>query len=132
MNHVDRTEMTDRFNTIYLGDSLLQKVELKTTEAECQLTFNAGKVLKASGASIFDPRARFEPAQLTFHGVRAISCHGGVYRLNATVVDFAAQPADAPDHIEFSFDLTGGHDPDAFLVTIKIVAVRFEFGPGNP
>ncbi|WP_338873172.1 hypothetical protein [Myxococcus stipitatus] len=64
-----RTEFVSRFNDLYLGDSLLQSVEFKIPEAECRLTFSAGKVLKAGGGSIFEAEARFAPALLRLQGV---------------------------------------------------------------
>jgi hypothetical protein len=126
---MDRTEIVTRFNRLYLGDSLLQQVELKIGEAECRLTFNAGKVLKAEGGSIFEPEAKFAPAVLRLQGVRSISCEGGRYQLNSTVLDFGATPSEDRVHIDFYFDLTGGTDPDAFMVKVKFEARGFDFGP---
>jgi len=126
---MDRTEIVREFNRLYLGDSLLQQVVLDIMEATCRLKFNAGKVLKAERASIFEPEAKFEPASLRFQGVRSLSCAGGPYQLNSTVVDFGAAPSGDRDYIEFYFDLTGGTDPEAFMVQVKILAKYFEFGP---
>jgi hypothetical protein len=121
--------MDREFNRLYLGDSLLQQVVLDIGEAKCQLKFNAGKVLKAEGASIFEPEAKFEPAFLRFRGVRSLCCEGGPYQLNSTVVDFGAAPSEDSDCIEFYFDLTGGTDPEAFMVKVKVLAKYFEFAP---
>ncbi len=126
---MDRTEMMTGFNRLYLGDSLLQQVELKIVDAECRLRFNAGMVLKAKEASIFEPEAKYAPAVLRLEGVRSITFEGGRYQLNSTVVDFGAVPGTDCDHIEFYFDLTGGVDPDAFLVRLKFEAKAFAFGP---
>ena len=123
---MDVGETVGRFNKLYLGDSLLQQVVLDIAEARCLLKFNAGKVLKAEGASIFEPQEKHEPALLRFDGVRSISCDGR-YQLNSTVVDFGSAPA-GDDHVEFYFDLTGGADRDAFLVRVKVLATSFEFG----
>lgn len=127
---MDRARLASTFNELYLGDSLLEAIELKTAQAECRLRFNAGKILKGNGASIFDPKARFEPALLCLHGVRSIAC-GGVYQLNSTVVDFGAAATADGQYVDFYFDLTGGTDPDAYLVRINIVARSFDFGPWN-
>lgn len=126
---MDRTDLVREFNRLYLGDSLLQQVVLDIGEAKCQLRFNAGKVLKAEGASIFEPEAKFEPALLRFRGVRSLYCEGGPYQLNSTVVDFGAAPSGDGDYIEFYFDLTGGTDPEAFMVKLKVLAKYFEFVP---
>ncbi|WP_257450598.1 hypothetical protein [Archangium lipolyticum] len=128
---MERTKIISRFNTLYLGDSLLQQVELKIGEAECLLKFNAGKVLRAEGASIFDAEARFAPALLRLQGVRSITCEGGRYQLNSTVVDFGAVASADREYIEFYLDLTGGTDPDAFMVKVKFEAKAFEFGPAE-
>lgn len=117
-----------RFNRLYLGDSLLQRILVDTAEARCLMRFSSGKVLKGDGSSIFDPEARFEPAQLVVSGVRSIGFDGGLYQLNATVVDFGAVLANVTGYVELFFDLTGGSDPSAFMVRMKIVARDFRFG----
>lgn len=126
---MDRTEIVREFNRLYLGDSLLQQVVLDISEATCWLRFNAGKVLRVEGASIFEPEAKFEPALLRFQGVRSLCCEGGPYQLNSSVVDFGAASSGNGDYIEFYFDLTGGTDPEAFMVKVKVLAKEFEFGP---
>lgn len=125
---MDRSKIAREFNRLYLGDSLLQQIVLDIGEAKCQLKFNAGKVLESEGASIFEPEARFEPALLRFQGVHSLCCEGGPYQLNSTVVDFGAAPRGDSDYTEFYFDLTGGADPDAFLIKMKVLAKYFEFG----
>lgn len=127
---MDRAEIVSRFNRLYLGDSLLQRVEVKIGEAECRLTFNSGNVLKAEGASIFDPEAKFAPAMLRLRGLRSISGEGATrYQLNSTVVDFGAATGRNPDYIEFYLVLTGGTDPDAFMAKVTFEAKDFDFGP---
>jgi len=121
-------EIARRFNLIYIGDSLLELLELRTGEAECHLRFNMAKVLEAEGANIFEPRAKYEPAWLRFLGVRSISFDRS-YQLNSTVVDFGAIDHGDGAHLEFYFDLTGGVDPDAFLVKVRILAKDFDLGP---
>lgn len=125
---MERAAIIKRFNTLLsLADSLLGVLELRTGEAECRLKFDFARVLRAEGASIFDPEAVYKPASLRLFGVRSI-VFSGTYQLNSTVVDFGAEPSDEDDFIEFYFDLTGGSDPDAFLVRLKILAKEFEFG----
>jgi hypothetical protein len=128
---LNQAEVISRFEAIYLGDSLLEVIELRTADAECRLTFNAGKVLKADGSSIFEPEATFEPACLALLGVRSLHCEGGPYQLNATVVGFGAEPGSVPGFIEFYLDLTGGIDPAAFMVRMTFLATHFEFGPAK-
>ena len=132
-------DIQTRFNSlIALGDSLLQVVELKTGLAECRLVFDFASLLKADGASVFDPETVYQPACLAFFGVRSVSFEGMVYQLNSTVVGHGAAPASVNGFVEFYFDLTGGTDPDAFMARMKIVARDFSFGsvavmePGAP
>lgn len=126
-----RNEFVSRFNTLYLGDSLLRSVEFKIPEAECRLTFGAGMVLKAGGGSIFEPEATFAPALLRLQGVRSVIWDEKTYQFNSTVVDFGAEVSGEGEYIEFYFTLTGGSDPDAFMVTVKFIAKAFEFGPAQ-
>jgi hypothetical protein len=109
-----------RFNILYIGDSLLERLELNTQEAACHLRFSMARVLEAEGASIFEPRARYEPAWLRLSGVRSIRFDRG-YQLNSTVVDFGAIDHGDGEYIEFYFELTGGVDPAAFLVKMTIL-----------
>jgi hypothetical protein len=125
---MERAEIITRFNTLVsLGDALLQVVELRTGEAECRVKFDFARKLKAEGASIFDPEENFEPASLCLRGVQSIVCDG-TYQLNSTVVDFGAAPSGDREFIEFYFELSGGTDPDAFLVKVKILATDFQLG----
>lgn len=117
-----------RFHQLFLGDSWLQIAKLRIGEATCDLTFSCGLVLEAEGASIFDPKIRFAPALLRFSGVRSICCEGAKsYQLNSCVVDFGARLSRVSDHVDFYFDLAGGVDADAYIVTVTIAAKDFEF-----
>lgn len=116
-----------RFNCLYLGDSVLQKVVIDVAAGECVLEFHAGKVLHAENENIFEPVEKFAPARLRLLELTAISCDGGGYQLNSTVVDFGAELG-ANESLVFYFDLTGGWDPDAFVVRLKFVAKNFSFG----
>ena len=126
---MDRAKVVLEFNRLYMGDSLLEAVELRIAEATCHFTFNAGSRLSSEAASIFEPEARYAPAILAFEEVHSISCEGSSYQLNSTVVDFGATIKGERDQIEFYIDLTGGRDSDAFLVKLRIVAKSFVFGP---
>jgi hypothetical protein len=61
--------------------------------------------------------------------VREIAFEGR-YQLNATMVDIEARVLPDGTGIEFAFELTGGHDADAFLVKMMIVAEDFAFSQG--
>lgn len=119
-------ETSTQFNTfVCLDDSLLQVFELRTGDAACILRFEFATILKAPGGSPYDPRVRFEPARLSFRGVRSVM-FGGEYQLNSTVVGCRAEPTGDGEHVTFLFDLTGGTDPEAFLVTVTITASSFD------
>jgi len=83
--------------------------------------------LQAEDGNIFEPAERFAPARLRLLGLTAISCDGGGYHLNATVVDFGVELG-ANEFLMFYFDLTGGWDPDAFVVRLRFTAKDFSFG----
>jgi hypothetical protein len=118
------------FNSrVGLDDSLLQLVELRTGGAECRLTFDFGRLLNVDASNIFDSEAVHRPACLTLFGVRSVSCEGASYQLNSTVVGYGARAVGAEGFFEFYFDLTGGTDPDAFMVKLVITARDFGFGP---
>jgi len=132
---IQSTEIATRFNRrLSLGDALLQVLELRTGAAQCRLKFESGRLLKDEEVSWpSEPEARFEPASLCFHGVRSIDFDGS-YQLNSTVIDFGATSNGSSEYVEFYFDLTGGRDPECFIVKLKIVAKSFEYGPwvSNP
>ena len=111
---------------------MLQQFVMETAEAQCRLRFNSGKVLKSEGTSIFDPETKFEPALLHLHAVKSICWEPTSYQLNSTVVDFGAVPSTDNGYIEFYFDLTGGTDPESFLVRVKVLARDFAFGTVAP
>ncbi len=119
------TEISNQFNTfLCLDDSLLEVLELRTGDAECSLRFEFASILKAPGGSPYEPRVKFEPALVSFRGVRSLT-FGGEYQLNSTVVGCRAEPVGDGEHINFYFELTGGTDPDAFLVSVTITATSF-------
>lgn len=119
----------ENFERVYLHDSMIKSFEVLTAEGRCHLRLHAGAVLRAKGGDKFDPLVRYAPALITLDGVREIAFEGR-YQLNATIVDTVATPLPDGEHVEFAFDLTGGHDADAFFVTLRIVAKGFALGPG--
>ena len=52
----------------------------------------------------------------------------GRFQLNATIIECDATPLPDGEHVEFAFTLTGGSDPDAFVVTLRIIGKEFSFG----
>lgn len=118
-------KVSERFNLLQLGDSLLERFDIRTIDAARALRFSGDSALKSGEAGIFDPAAEFAPAQLRFEGVKSISFDGR-YELNSTVVDFGASSDGT--NVVFYFDLTGGRSRDAFLVRVEIVAALFSFG----
>lgn len=124
-----QSDIITRFNTVVsLGDSLLQVMEVKTGMAECRLKFDFGRILSIDKPSIFDPKAKFAPASLLLRGVKSI-IFDGEYQLNSTVIDYGATPSESGEHVEFYLELSGGTDPDAFLVKVTFRAMDFDFGP---
>jgi hypothetical protein len=121
------SDVAKRFNGLYLGDAMLQHVELRIASSECLLTLDRGMVLEPGG-TIFAPKASFAPAVLSFNGVRTISCEGGQYQLHSTVVDFGAEASAAEGYVAFSLHLTGGTDADAFMIKVRIEAADFTLG----
>ncbi len=110
---------------------MLQRIELHTGGAECNLTFEFGRLLK-EGGSIFDPEAKFSPAVLHLKDVLSIGFDGvTAYQLNSTVVNHDAIASSREGYIEYSFELTGGTDPRAFMAKLTFLAKDFVFGGSN-
>ena len=115
-----------RFHSLHLGDSLLQRLEIRNAEAQCIFEFSRGSVLSHERASIFEPKFEYSPAILIVKRTTSIFC-GGNYELNSTVIDFGAQVR--AEEVEFSFELTGGHSEEGFIAQLRIVGGDFRFGP---
>lgn len=115
------------FERVYLHDSMLTSLEVLTAEARCHLRLHAGALLREKDGDIFNPLVRYAPALLTIEGVRELTFEGR-FQLNATIVDIAATAMPDGEHVEFVFDLTGGHDADAYYVKLHIVGKAFVFG----
>lgn len=118
------------FELVYIGDSLLKVLEIQTGGATCRLRFDAGMVLSPGSMDIFQPEEKFAPAFLNIFGVRSLTFDGS-YQLNSTVVGFGAEALAGGEYVEFYFVLTGGTDPDAFMVKLRIVGRSFTFGSGE-
>jgi hypothetical protein len=123
------TTTIENFELLYLHDSMVTSFEVLTAEARCRLRLHAGAVLRTKGGDKFNPLARYAPALLTVEGVREIAFEGR-YQLNATIVDIEARALPDGENVEFVFDLTGGHDADAYFVKLRIVGKGFALGPG--
>jgi hypothetical protein len=80
------------------------------------------------GGDKFNPLVCYAPALLALEGVREIAFEGR-YQLNATIVDIEATALPDGENVEFVFDLTGGHDADAYFVKLRIVGKSFLLGP---
>ena len=117
-----RMENLARFDRIYVGDSLLHLMEIRTGDANCRLHLDVGKILKPGSKDIFDPQTQFSPASLVFKGLRSVNIEGGHYELNSTIVDFGAKPASVEGLIEFFFVLTGGITQESFMARLNFVA----------
>jgi len=117
-----------KFNAVAdFDDSQLESIELKIGLAECQLSFGQARLVDPSGSS---PSVVYKNARLKFFNVESVVIDGSIYRLNSTVVGYGAVPANRQDLIEYYFDLTGGREPETFLVRLRIFAQDFAFGPG--
>jgi hypothetical protein len=120
------TRVVERFNRLYVGDSVIQRIDIDLLSQQCAFFLNAASVLKAiPEPSIFDPEVRYEPACLSFEGVRSISCPEGQYYLNATIVNFEATPITDNELVEFRFWVTGGYDDESFMRSLVVVARDF-------
>lgn len=128
MNSISQTisQAVDRFSRVYLGDSLIRRIEIDMVQAQMTFLCTSALLLRNSqNADIFDPEQRYQPAQLSFDGVKSISCPEGQFYLNSTIVDFDAKSAGDEGLIEFRMEMTGGFDNDSFIRSLIIVARDF-------
>lgn len=117
------------FQRLYLHDSMIRSFEVLPAEAQCRLQLDSAALLPRKGGDKFNPLARYTPALLVLEGVREITFDGR-YQLNATLVDIEAVALEDGENVEFRFDLTGGHDPEAYLVKLRIVGKCFSLSAG--
>ena len=126
------SKVVDRFSRVYLGDSLIQRIEINMVHAQMIFICTSALILKDSpNADIFNPEQRHQPAQLIFEGVKSISCPEGRFYLNSTIVDFDAKPVDDEGLIEFRIEMTGGFDNDSFMRSLIIVARDFSLATAS-
>lgn len=127
LSNLERNAMNivKRFHRIYIGDSIISRIEIDMRSARCAFHLNGASLLKeGSGNDIFDPEERYAPACLSFAGVLSISCPEGKFCLNSTIVDFEAVPAEN-ELIEFRLEMTGGYDQSTFTRSLVIEARDF-------
>lgn len=87
-------DIAKNFQRIYLGDSLISRIDIDIPSAVRTLYLNGAFLLReGSNPDTFDPEEMYSPASLTFTGVLSISCPEGAYSLNSTIVDFEAVDA---------------------------------------
>jgi hypothetical protein len=114
-----------RFNRIYIGDSVIERIELNLSTAQCNVILDRAILLReGSPPNIFDPAVKYEPACLTFKGLQSIYCPEGKFYLNNTIVNFGAE-ALGEDLVEFSLEVTGGYDNETFMRSLVFVALDF-------
>jgi hypothetical protein len=116
-------DVMHRFEKIYIGDSLIERIELNLVTTVCKVFLNGASLLKEEG-DIFNPAQRFEPACLSFKGVKSITCPEGEYYLNNTVVDFEVSMVD-DDLGRFTLQMTGGRENETFMRSLTLVARDF-------
>lgn len=119
-------QIVQRFQRIYIGDSVIQRLEIDFRQMQCVFLLHAASILKAgSDPNIFDPEQRYEPAKLVFRGVDFISCPEGEFFLNATIVDFEATADPDSDLVVFHLQMTGGHSNETFMRSLVVRAQSF-------
>lgn len=114
--------VVERFSALYLGDSILERIDIQSTRSACILHFHSGALL-GPDRDIFKPLKRCQPAIVAIQRVHSISFEPG-YFLNSTVVDFCVQPLHSEIYA-FSFELTGGDSNETFLVGLTIAGEDF-------
>lgn len=119
-------DVIKRFRRVYLGDSLLRRIELDLQANVCTFIFDTALFLKdSSQPSIFDPEEQYTPARLDLMGVTSMSCPDGEYFLNSTVVDLNVRLSNRADLAEFTFTMTGGVDNETFMRSLRVTAKDF-------
>ena len=129
---LDRNAMdiAKEFRRIYIGDSVISRVEIDIRSDRCTFDLNGASLLSdGPNASIFEPEERYEPASLSFTGALSISCPEGKFCLHSTIVDFEAVPAEN-GLITFRLEMTGGYDENTFKRSLVIEARDFSLTQG--
>lgn len=123
-------DIVQRFQRIYIGDSLIQNLSLDFREMRCVLLMSSASLLKdTANPNIFDAAERYVPAVLSFDGVQSIACPEGVFYLNATVVEFEAVAEANSTLVTFRMVMTGGYDNESFMRSLVIKSRSFSLGP---
>ena len=121
-------EVLQRFSRVYLGDSIINRIEIDIAASRCSFFISGASLLKDEpSSSIFDPEQHYAPACLTFEVVRSISCPEGSFFLNSTIVDFEAKPSDG-GLSAFRLVMTGGFDNETFTRSLLILARQLSLG----
>jgi hypothetical protein len=124
-----KKDVLKRFKRIYLGDSLIKRIEFDIEHRQCLFLLNAALELKDEpNPSIFDPARRFKPASLVFSGVRSIVCPEGEFFLNSTIIDFEVAPDENSELVRFYLRMTGGFDNESFMRSLVVKARDFYLG----
>jgi hypothetical protein len=126
------SNVVKQFDRVYLGDALVQRIEIDLVEHGIAISCSRALVLRSDpGADMFDPAERYEPATLVFQDVRSLVCPEGSFFMNATIVDYDARPSPDDGYVEFRLELTGGFDNATFMRTLVIVARNFSLGTAS-
>ena len=119
-----------RFDVLYMHDSWLDRIEIRTGGKEVLLSLDWVKVLKNAEADPFDPLETIKPALLRLTDVRSVQFEGVdadcAYQLNACVVYDSVAPCESSEFLEFTFIMTGGFNQDGSMVKLKVVAKDFQ------
>ena len=122
-------QVVQRFQHIYIGDSVIEHLAVDFQHMQCTFLLNAGSILKdGSKPNVFDPAQRHEPAALVFYGVRSITCPEGDFYLNSTIIRFEATLDDNSDLVRFRLEMTGGVDNESFMRSLIVKSRGFSLG----
>lgn len=119
-------DVVSRFEKVYIGDSLIERIELNLVTAVCRVFLNGASLLREV-TDVFNPAQRFEPACLSFQGTQSVTCAEGEFYLNNTVVDFDASAIDDA-LVRFKLEMTGGLTNETFMRSLVLVARDFSLG----
>jgi hypothetical protein len=119
-------DVVSRFEKVYIGDSLIERIELNLVTAVCKVLLSEASLLREV-TDIFNPAQRFEPACLRFEGVQSITCAEGEFYLNNTVVDFDASAVNDAQ-VKFKLEMTGGRENETFMRSLVLIARDFALG----
>lgn len=117
------TNVKQRYDLIDIHDSKIKRIVIDLVEGTCILGLH-GAAIQKDPAHPFEYEVLYEPAQLTFYGVREIKFPEG-YCLNGLIVIDAVTTMEDADYFRFSLSMTGGWDNKTFMRTIEIVAKNF-------